>query len=237
MVKKYTQKDHPIFDDDIFGGDKLTQEQRDAQRLAAVVPIVRNSFQVGVGCDVGCFYAPYVPLMRPVMPELIANDIVGVQPLQEPAGQLFAMRARYAGIEQEMHNPHVHQFRPEIGQLYHNVYHNEMRVYTENGWQLIVQPEPIPYTPPHPRLGDERADPYTYAPQAYDGYNWIDIEPPLEDLNQPQRERLDQIEFIRPNPVDHPDVFDAGLIERITRTGTVSMRYIRNMLGLGERDE
>jgi hypothetical protein len=34
-------------------------------------------------------------LIRRVMPSVIANDIIGVQPMTGPVGQLFAMRARY----------------------------------------------------------------------------------------------------------------------------------------------
>ena len=37
-----------------------------------------------------------IPLLRRVMPSIIANDIIGVSPMTGPVGQIFAMRSRYA---------------------------------------------------------------------------------------------------------------------------------------------
>ena len=39
-----------------------------------------------------------IPLIRRVMPSIIANDIIGVSPMTGPVGQIFSMRARYANI-------------------------------------------------------------------------------------------------------------------------------------------
>mgnify|MGYP003351881881 CR=1 FL=1 len=36
-----------------------------------------------------------IPLLRRVMPSIIANDIIGVSPMTGPVGQIFAMRSRY----------------------------------------------------------------------------------------------------------------------------------------------
>jgi hypothetical protein len=47
-------------------------------------------------CEVG---TPDVilPLIRRVMPSIIAQDIIGVSPMTGPTGSIFAMRSNYAG--------------------------------------------------------------------------------------------------------------------------------------------
>ena len=37
-----------------------------------------------------------LPVIRRVMPTVIANEIVGVQPMQGPVGQIHTLRVRYA---------------------------------------------------------------------------------------------------------------------------------------------
>lgn len=36
-----------------------------------------------------------LPIIRRVMPQVIANDIIGIQPMSGPTGQIFSLRARY----------------------------------------------------------------------------------------------------------------------------------------------
>ncbi|RKZ85384.1 MAG: hypothetical protein DRQ39_07225 [Gammaproteobacteria bacterium] len=36
-----------------------------------------------------------IPKMRAMLPQLIANDIVGVQPMQSPSGSIFNMKYTY----------------------------------------------------------------------------------------------------------------------------------------------
>jgi hypothetical protein len=51
------------------------------------------------GGNYGDFYLPNVvmPILRRIFPQLIANDLVGVQPLNGPVGLALALRAKYAG--------------------------------------------------------------------------------------------------------------------------------------------
>ena len=51
------------------------------------------------GSAYGDYYLPNVvmPILRRIFPQLIANDLVGVQPLNSPVGLALALRARYAG--------------------------------------------------------------------------------------------------------------------------------------------
>lgn len=36
-----------------------------------------------------------IPMIRKTLPSMIANDIVGVQPITGPTGSIFTMRSRY----------------------------------------------------------------------------------------------------------------------------------------------
>ncbi len=51
-----------------------------------------------------------LPIMRRVLPNVIAADIIGVQPMSGPAGQLFTLKHRYGlyGIEDGTENIHYH---------------------------------------------------------------------------------------------------------------------------------
>ena len=40
-----------------------------------------------------------LPVIRRVMPSVIANDIVGVQPMAGPVGQIHTLRVRYADTD------------------------------------------------------------------------------------------------------------------------------------------
>ena len=39
----------------------------------------------------GIIWCPYIPIIRRCMPNLIAADIIGVQPISGPAGTVFTM--------------------------------------------------------------------------------------------------------------------------------------------------
>lgn len=41
------------------------------------------------------FRKAIIPLMRKTLPSLMANDIVGVQPMSGPTGLIYSMRAKY----------------------------------------------------------------------------------------------------------------------------------------------
>ena len=46
--------------------------------------------------DIGVLNKVILPVIRRVMPTVIANEIVGVQPMQGPVGQIHTLRVRYA---------------------------------------------------------------------------------------------------------------------------------------------
>ena len=40
-----------------------------------------------------------IPLLRRTLPNIIANDIIGVSPMAAPAGQIFSLRTRYGQVQ------------------------------------------------------------------------------------------------------------------------------------------
>ena len=40
----------------------------------------------------GIIYAPYIPLVRKISPNMIASRLVGVQPMDGPTGQIFYLK-------------------------------------------------------------------------------------------------------------------------------------------------
>lgn len=59
-----------------------------------------------------------LPIIRRVMPQLIATDILGVQPMQAPTGQVFALRYKY-GDPDDMN---IHgRWRQEIMKVLHPI--------------------------------------------------------------------------------------------------------------------
>jgi hypothetical protein len=46
------------------------------------------------------FYKVSIPIIRKTMPQLIAEDIVGVQPMQAPAGLMFAIKYMDGRVEE-----------------------------------------------------------------------------------------------------------------------------------------
>ena len=51
-----------------------------------------------VASDVAQFVPIFMPLARRIQPALIANELVGVQPLTSPTGFIYALRFRYTGM-------------------------------------------------------------------------------------------------------------------------------------------
>lgn len=43
-----------------------------------------------------------LPIMRRVMPNVIANSIIGVQPMSGPIGMIYSMRARYVYVKNKI---------------------------------------------------------------------------------------------------------------------------------------
>jgi hypothetical protein len=52
-----------------------------------------------VSGDIGVFTPILLPTVRRVIPNLLANEIVGVQPMSTPTGMAFAWRSHYAGSD------------------------------------------------------------------------------------------------------------------------------------------
>jgi hypothetical protein len=57
--------------------------------------------QVGAGSDIAPFQHYLLPLVRRVYPSLIANELVGVQPMTSPASLVFYLKYRYAGLVEQ----------------------------------------------------------------------------------------------------------------------------------------
>lgn len=51
-----------------------------------------------------------IPILRRVLPSILATEIIGVQPMSEPAGQVFTLKHRYGlyGILDSEENIHYH---------------------------------------------------------------------------------------------------------------------------------
>ena len=49
-----------------------------------------------VGGNIGTFDPVLISLVRRAMPNLIAYDIAGVQPMSGPTGLIFAMKSKYS---------------------------------------------------------------------------------------------------------------------------------------------
>lgn len=50
-----------------------------------------------ISSDVQQFVPIFLPLVRRVMPKLVANELLGIQPLTTPTGYIFAINFRYTG--------------------------------------------------------------------------------------------------------------------------------------------
>lgn len=82
---------------------KALQEERTQQNLFEAAPSVNmgGNFTTGQVGSAGNFagYDPVlISLVRRAMPNVVAYDIAGVQPMTAPTGLIFAMRAKYNGV-------------------------------------------------------------------------------------------------------------------------------------------
>jgi Major capsid protein Gp23 len=64
-----------------------------------------------------------LPAIRRIMPNLIANQIIGVQPMSGPAGQIFTMKMRYDDPEL------INYLIEHMPDLYKFVQENKLEVY------------------------------------------------------------------------------------------------------------
>ena len=85
---------------------KALQEERTQQNLFEAAPSVNmgGNFTTGQVGSAGNFagYDPVlISLVRRAMPNVVAYDIAGVQPMTAPTGLIFAMRAKYNGVTGE----------------------------------------------------------------------------------------------------------------------------------------
>lgn len=74
----------------------------DRDKRAIMAQLLENQEQwlsenTTAAADIGVFTPILVPTVRRIFPALVANQIVGVQPMSGPVGYAFAWRASYAG--------------------------------------------------------------------------------------------------------------------------------------------
>ena len=81
--------------DDLKAITKTTDKHNLAQLLENQ-EIYNETTTVSAG-DLGVFTPILVPTVRRIFPSLVANQIVGVQPMQQPTGYAFALRYGYGG--------------------------------------------------------------------------------------------------------------------------------------------
>ena len=55
-------------------------------------------FSAGASSPVAGFDPVLISLIRRAMPNLVAYDLAGVQPMSGPTGLIFAMRSRFSGM-------------------------------------------------------------------------------------------------------------------------------------------
>lgn len=58
-----------------------------------------------ISSDVQQFVPIFLPLVRRVMPKLVANELLGIQPLTTPTGYIFAINFRYTGSSDNTAKP------------------------------------------------------------------------------------------------------------------------------------
>ena len=77
----------------------------------------RMKYLVGVNTFLP-FHKVMLPIIRRVMPQVIATDILGVQPMSAPAGQAFALRYKYGDPD----DLNIHgRWRREIMKVLHPI--------------------------------------------------------------------------------------------------------------------
>jgi hypothetical protein len=67
----------------------------------------------GAGDDIAPFQHYLLPLVRRVYPNLIANELVGVQPMTSPASLVFYLKYRYTGLVEQIANVSDNTSSPE----------------------------------------------------------------------------------------------------------------------------
>ena len=78
----------------------------------------RLKFLVGAKPYGSAFHRVLLPIIRRVMPQVIATDILGVQPMSAPAGQVFALRYKYGDPD----DLNIHgRWRHEIMKVLHPI--------------------------------------------------------------------------------------------------------------------
>src|ERR1035437_8202326 len=103
---KLVEKWAPVLDDENFG--KLVNRQK--RRVCATVMenqlvefektrqiLSEAAPTLSTGAGIANFDPILISLVRRAMPNLIAYDVCGVQPMVGPTGLIFALRSRYGG--------------------------------------------------------------------------------------------------------------------------------------------
>ena len=75
----------------------MAEESRTLREDYGSVP-TNNGGGLGAGTSVGSYDPILISLVRRALPNLIAYDVCGVQPMTGPTGLIFAMRARYTAM-------------------------------------------------------------------------------------------------------------------------------------------
>ena len=75
----------------------MAEESRTLREDYGSVP-TNNGGGLGAGTSVGSYDPILISLVRRALPNLVAYDVCGVQPMTGPTGLIFAMRARYSAM-------------------------------------------------------------------------------------------------------------------------------------------
>jgi hypothetical protein len=73
----------------------LENQERDSKEQQRMLAEVANSANLGSTGTIGSYDPILIALVRRAMPNLIAFDVCGVQPMTGPTGLIFAMKSRY----------------------------------------------------------------------------------------------------------------------------------------------
>lgn len=76
-------------------------EEREAEkaRREALTPEERDAEDIIKKLKGEVEYNPLFPMIRRIIPNTIANEITGVQPMQGPSGDIFTLKFRYKDAE------------------------------------------------------------------------------------------------------------------------------------------
>lgn len=78
----------------------MKEEQEWVERKLNGVPVherfgVPERMPIAQERDIANFRKILIPMIRRIIPEVLAKDIVGVQPMTGPVGEIFALKWRY----------------------------------------------------------------------------------------------------------------------------------------------